>query len=77
MLLQDTPVLILDEPTSALDQETECAVHQALRRACEGRTTILIAHRPETISMADEVVALVGGRIMNDTDTTRMPALAA
>jgi ABC-type bacteriocin/lantibiotic exporter with double-glycine peptidase domain len=83
VLLQDTPVLILDEPTSALDQETEATVRQALGRACAGRTTILIAHRPETIAMADEKVALVEGRIVTDTDVAvsdtdaAVPALAA
>ncbi|MDA0335032.1 MAG: ATP-binding cassette domain-containing protein [bacterium] len=77
VLLQNTPVLILDEPTSALDQETETHVRQALRRACEGRTTILIAHRPETISMADEVVQLVNGRIVHCAGAGPVPALAA
>lgn len=63
VLLRDTPILILDEPTSALDQETEGLVRSALRVACDGRTTILIAHRPETIAMADEVVELLDGGV--------------
>lgn len=63
VLLQDTPILILDEPTSALDAETEHAVRLALQRACQGRTTILIAHRPETIAMADEVLELADGKV--------------
>lgn len=74
VLLQNTPILILDEPTASLDQETERLVGTALRRVAEGRTTILIAHQPETIAMADEVVELVDGRVVRGAD---VPALAA
>lgn len=63
VLLLDTPVLILDEPTSALDEETERSVRDALHRVSEGRTTILITHRPETLALADDVVELVDGRV--------------
>ncbi len=77
VLLQDTPILILDEPTSALDEATERSVREALQRVCEGRTTILIAHRPETVSLADDVVELVDGRVVVDGDVGCVPALAA
>lgn len=63
VLLLDTPILILDEPTSALDAESEEAIRKALRTVREGRTTIIIAHRPATIQEADEVVVLKGGQI--------------
>lgn len=68
VLLQDTPILILDEPTSSLDVETEISVRDALQRSCQGRTTILIAHRPETIAMADEVLELVDGKVFCAAD---------
>lgn len=77
VLLLDTPILILDEPTSALDVETEDRVCTALRMICEGRTVILIAHRPRTIAAADEVVTLADGRVETDLDSPGAVALAA
>lgn len=55
-ILRDAPVLILDEATSALDNESEQLVSDALDRLMEGRTTIMIAHRPSTIARADCVI---------------------
>ncbi len=75
VLLQNTPILILDEPTSSLDQETERSVREALHRVCEGRTTILIAHREETISMTNDVVELVDGQVAVGVGC--VPAMAA
>ncbi len=62
-LLRDPPVLILDEATSALDTRTERLVQEALDELARGRTTITIAHRPETARAADRIVALESGRI--------------
>jgi ABC-type bacteriocin/lantibiotic exporter with double-glycine peptidase domain len=64
VLLLDTPILILDEPTSALDVESEFHVREALKVAREGRTTIIIAHRPITIQDADMTIALDDGRVV-------------
>jgi subfamily B ATP-binding cassette protein MsbA len=61
---KDAPVLILDEATSALDSESERAVQDALERLMKGRTTLVIAHRLSTIENADRVVALEGGRLV-------------
>jgi subfamily B ATP-binding cassette protein MsbA len=61
---KDAPVLILDEATSALDSESERAVQEALERLMEGRTTLIIAHRLSTIEGADRVLALEGGRLV-------------
>jgi ATP-binding cassette subfamily C protein CydCD len=56
--LRDSPLLLLDEPTANLDGETEHEVVAAVRRLSEGRTVILVAHRPALLSMADRVLTL-------------------
>ena len=63
-LLRDPRVLVLDEATSALDTETERAVQQALDLLCQGRTTIVIAHRLSTVRNADQIVVLDRGRVV-------------
>jgi len=63
-LLADPRVLILDEATSALDGKTEAAIQATLRRARQGRTTLVVAHRLSTVSDADEILVIRGGRIV-------------
>jgi len=63
-LLRDPRVLVLDEATSALDTTTERAVQAALDEVRRGRTTIMIAHRLSTVSGADQVAVLDGGRVV-------------
>jgi ATP-binding cassette subfamily B protein RaxB len=63
-LYKDPKILILDEATSNLDVGHELLVNAAMRNI--DLTRILIAHRPETISMADRVVLIEGGRIVRD-----------
>ena len=48
--LKDAPIILLDEATSALNSESEQAIQKALRTLCEGRTTIVIAHRLSTVA---------------------------
>ena len=62
--LKDAPIILLDEATSALDSELEQAIQKALRTLCEGRTTIVIAHRLSTVAQADEICVLDHGRIV-------------
>jgi subfamily B ATP-binding cassette protein MsbA len=62
-VLRDPEILLLDEPTSALDPENERLVREALRDLCRGRTTIVVAHRKETVLAADHVVVLAEGRV--------------
>ncbi|MEV0671516.1 ABC transporter ATP-binding protein/permease [Mycobacterium sp. NPDC050441] len=62
-ILADTPVLILDEATAFADPESEYLVQQALNRLTEDRTVLVIAHRLHTITHADQIVVLDGGRI--------------
>ncbi|MGW8062082.1 thiol reductant ABC exporter subunit CydD [Streptomyces ziwulingensis] len=56
--LADRPVLLLDEPTAALDGTTEAEVVTAVRRLAEGRTVLLVVHRPALLEVADRVVRL-------------------
>jgi ATP-binding cassette, subfamily C, bacterial CydD len=61
--LKDAPFLILDEPTSHLDRNNEGLVLEAVSRLIEGRTVLVIAHRPEPIADADLVVSMRAGRV--------------
>lgn len=62
-LYQDPSILILDEATSALDSRSELLVRQALQRLTENRTVIVIAHRLETVLMADRIFLLSDGKL--------------
>ena len=57
-LARDSPVLLLDEPTAHLDEENQARVVAAIRRATAGRTTLIVAHRPAVLALADRVVVL-------------------
>ncbi|MHC1707599.1 MAG: ABC transporter ATP-binding protein [Bacteroidales bacterium] len=63
-VLRNPPVLILDEATSALDTESESLVQQALERILVNRTAIIIAHRLSTLKIADEIIVLKHGAIV-------------
>ncbi|MGW2837086.1 thiol reductant ABC exporter subunit CydD [Streptomyces sp. NPDC001493] len=56
--LADRPVLLLDEPTASLDGGTEAGIVDAVRRLAEGRTVLLVAHRPALLPLADRIVTL-------------------
>ena len=62
-ILADPRVLILDDATSSVDPTKEHEIREALAEVMRGRTTIVIAHRPATIALADRVVLLDGGRV--------------
>jgi len=64
-ILADPAILILDDATSAVDARTEEAIHDALRTVLEGRTTLLIAHRMSTLRLADRIVVLDRGRVLD------------
>jgi ATP-binding cassette subfamily B protein len=65
-VLADPRVLILDDATSSVDPTKEHEIRDALAEVMRGRTTIVIAHRPATISLADRVVLLQEGRVVAD-----------
>jgi ABC-type multidrug transport system fused ATPase/permease subunit len=65
-ILRSSPILILDEPTSGLDAVSERIVIDALERAARGRTTLLIAHRLTTVRLADRIIVLEKGRIVEE-----------
>ena len=64
--LADPRVLILDEATSSLDLPSERLVQRALRTLLRGRTAIIIAHRLSTVEIADRVLVVDGGRVVED-----------
>jgi ATP-binding cassette, subfamily B, bacterial len=65
-IVADPRVLILDDATSAVDPTKEHEIRDALVEVMRGRTTIVIAHRPATIALADRVVLLDGGVVAAD-----------
>lgn len=65
-LLEKTPILVLDDATSAIDVEIEAKIHDALAKHLSGRTTVLIAQRVSTISLADRVVLIENGVVVAD-----------
>ncbi|MHC4593110.1 MAG: ABC transporter ATP-binding protein, partial [Planctomycetota bacterium] len=65
-LLRNPAVLILDEATSSVDTITEKAIQDALEMAARDRTTILIAHRLSTTDIADRIVVLEDGRLVEE-----------
>jgi ATP-binding cassette, subfamily B, bacterial len=64
-LLSDPEILLLDDATSSVDTRIEEEIHATLRRIARGRTTILIAHRRSTLSLADRIVVVDKGRVLD------------
>jgi ATP-binding cassette subfamily B protein len=71
-LLADPAVLILDEATSSLDIPGERAVQQAMHTVLNGRTAVVIAHRLSTVEVADRVLVMEHGRIVEDGPPDRL-----
>ncbi len=65
-ILYDPRILILDDATSAIDARIEGVIHDALRGVMAGRTTLLIAHRESTLHLADRIVVLDGGAVVDE-----------
>ena len=63
-LIKNAPIILLDEATAALDSESELLVREAMDHLCQGRTTLAIAHRLHTVSHADRIYVIEGGRVV-------------
>ncbi|MFJ9151269.1 ABC transporter ATP-binding protein [Streptomyces sp. NPDC102270] len=73
-LLADPAVLILDEATSSLDIPGERAVQRAMATVLKGRTAVVIAHRLSTVAIADRVLVMEHGRIVEDGNPAELVA---
>lgn len=72
---RDADILVLDEPTASMDAEAEAEVFQRFRNLSTGRMGIVISHRFSTVRMADQVIVLDGGRIVERGDHEALMAL--
>ena len=68
VLLKDAPILILDEPSANLDALTEQALFESLSEIMDQRTTLLISHRLVAMELADEILVLHHGRLIEQGD---------
>jgi len=64
-ILRDPEILILDEATSQIDVESERLIHEVLENFVQGRTTFMITHRPSTLALADRIVVMDHGRVID------------
>jgi subfamily B ATP-binding cassette protein HlyB/CyaB len=65
-LIGNPRILILDEATSALDYESERVIQDNMRRIAQGRTVLIIAHRLSAVAMADRIITIERGRVVED-----------
>jgi ATP-binding cassette subfamily B protein len=72
--LRDAELLILDEPTAALDARSELEVFERFAELTEGKMALLISHRFSTVRMADRIVVLSGGRLIEEGDHQQLMA---
>ena len=64
-ILRDPPILILDEATSQIDIESEQLIHKALEHFTRDRTAVIITHRLSTLDLADRILVLEAGRVVD------------
>jgi ATP-binding cassette subfamily B protein len=72
--LRDAQLLILDEPTAALDAKSELEVFERFAELTLGKMALLISHRFSTVRMADRIVVLEGGRLIEEGNHQQLMA---
>ncbi len=72
--LRDAQLLILDEPTASLDARSEFEVFERFAELTEGKMALLISHRFSTVRMADRIVVLEGGRLVEEGSHSQLLA---
>ena len=72
IFMKDFPLVVLDEPTASLDPNAEYEIYKQFRELMEGRTSILIAHRFSTVKLADEILVLQDGKIIEKGNHTEL-----
>ena len=77
VVLANPRILVLDDATSAIDAKVEEAVHDALRSVLANRTTLLVAHRRSTLHLADRIVVLDQGRVVEQGTHAELVARSA
>jgi len=65
-MLTESPIVLMDEPTNSMDFTSEAKVIQNLRKATEGKTTIVITHKPSILSIIDRLIVMDSGKIVMD-----------
>lgn len=65
-IITDPRILVLDDATSSIDVKVEEDIHRTLRRLMDGRTTVVIAHRRSSLELADRIVVVGGGRVVDE-----------
>jgi ATP-binding cassette subfamily B protein len=73
--LRDAQLLILDEPTAALDARSELEVFQRFAELTDGKMALLISHRFSTVRMADRIVVLEAGKLVEEGNHSQLIAL--
>lgn len=74
--LRDAQLLVLDEPTAALDAKSELEVFERFAELTEGKMALLISHRFSTVRMADRIVVLEGGKLVEEGTHLQLMALS-